>query len=269
MRSFRPKGGAALPVQVEPGASVGLDSFRAGLFSGALPPGVTARDPAEAPRRFAVYRNNVIHSLSVALSRRFPVIERLVGAECFAGLARLFIESHPPESPVLLQWGGAFPGFLADCPPLAGLPYLADVARLELLRGRAYHAADAAPVRPEALMAAAADPSRLRLGLHPSVGLLVSSHAVVSIWQANQPGVPAAAIRADRPETALILRDGGDEVRVIGLQPADAAFIAQLASGATLLLAAAAAGPAHDPGPALALLLRCGAVISLEPGELP
>lgn len=128
------EGGAALPVQVDPGP-VDLADFRAGLFSGSLPPGVTARDPAEAPRRFVVYRNNVIHSLSVALSRRFPVIERLVGAECFAGLARLFIESHPPESPVLLQWGGAFPGFLADCPPLAGLPYLADVARLELLRG--------------------------------------------------------------------------------------------------------------------------------------
>lgn len=246
-----------------------LAHFHIGLFSGALPPGVTARDPAEAPRRFAVYRNNVVHSLSVALARRFPVIERLVGAECFAGLARLFIESHPPESPVLLRWGGAFPAFLAGCPPLAGLPYLADVARIELLRGQAYHAADALPVAPEALMAAAADPARLRLGLHPSVALLASAHAVVSIWQANQPGAPQVHIRTDQPQTALILRDRADDVPVFALSHSDFTFIARLQTGDSLLQAATRSGPDHDPGPILGLLLRCGAVTALFSGDQP
>ena len=60
-----------------------IAEFAPALPSGVLPPGVTARDPAEAARRFAVYRNNVAHSLGRALATRFPVIERLLGAECF------------------------------------------------------------------------------------------------------------------------------------------------------------------------------------------
>ena len=122
-----------------------IAQFRSGLSSGAVPPGMTALDPAEVERRFAVYRNNVAHSLSRALASRYPVIERLVGEDFFRPLAAAFIAAHPPASPMLFQWGGEFPGFLAGFPPLRDLPYLADVAELEWLRGQAYHAADAQP----------------------------------------------------------------------------------------------------------------------------
>mgnify|MGYP000267026151 CR=1 FL=1 len=73
-----------------------IAEFRAGLASGVLPPGVTARDPAEAARRFAVYRNNVAHSLSRALASRYPVIERLVGEDFFRPLAAAFFAEHQP-----------------------------------------------------------------------------------------------------------------------------------------------------------------------------
>ena len=49
-----------------------LTAFGAALRGGPLPPGVTARDPSEAERRFAVYRNNVAVSLTDALAARFP-----------------------------------------------------------------------------------------------------------------------------------------------------------------------------------------------------
>lgn len=241
-----------------------LPAFRAGLFDGSLPPGVTARATDEAETRFAVYRNNVTHSLTRALARRYPVVERLVGPEFFAAMARLFLRDHPPRDPRLFLWGDAFPGFLQAFRPLRDLPYLPDVARLEWMRGVAYHAADAPPLSPDALATAAATPQRFSLGLHPSVQVLRSRHAIASIWLANQPGDPASGrpLRPDQAENALILRDRACRVPVIALSPGEAAFLASLLRGDTLLAAAQAAEGA-DPGPLLAHLARTGTFVHL------
>lgn len=239
--------------------------FRGGLGSGALPPGVTARDPAEAERRFAVYRNNVAHSLSQALARRFAVIERLVGAEFFKPLAAAFIAEHPPASPMLFRWGVEFADFLASFPPLAELPYLADVARLEWLRGEAYHAADARPADAGALARAAEAPALALAQLHPSVRLLKSRFAAVTIWQANQPDAVPVEIDASQPEYAAILRDPQDQVQVLPLSVGDMTFLAALERGYTLLTAAEAAQtpePQHEAGRVLLTLAHAGAFIA-------
>lgn len=241
-----------------------IPAFRRGLFDGTLPPGVTATLTEEAETRFAVYRNNVTHGLTRAMARRFPVVERLVGPEFFAATARLFLRDHPPRDPRLFLWGDAFPGFLQGFRPLRDLPYLPDIARLEWLRGLAYHAADAPPVPPEALARAAADPARFALRLHPSLHLLRSRFAVVTIWQANQPGAAPSdrPLRADRAEDALIFRDAGDRIPVQTLEPGEAAFLAALLRGEALLAAAAQAEGA-DPGPLLARLIRTRTVTGL------
>lgn len=250
-----------------------VEDFRAGLFDGHLPQGVTARDPAEAGQRFAVYRNNVAHGLSRALAQRFAVIERLVGAEFFAAMARVYLAAHPPASPRLFLWGGDFADFLAGFPPVRGLPYLPDVARLEWLRGEAYHAADAAPVPAEALARAAAAAGAVRLGLHPSLRLFRSRLAAVTIWQANQPGVtPPASLDAGRPEAALILRDAADAVVVLPAGPGDMAMTEALAAGGTLMAAATAgalAQPGHAPGELLLTLARHGAITDILKDDQP
>ena len=232
--------------------------------------GVTALDPDEAPRRFAVYRNNLAVARASALARRFPVLERLVGAAFFAGLARAFAAAHPPASPVLLEWGEAMPAFLAALPPLATRPYMADVARIEFSRGRAYHAADHPALRPEAFAQAAAAPHEARLRLHPSVQLVASPYPAASIWAMNQPGAVPWPVPLDRPETALILRDRTFGVPVHVLGPGDAAFARDLLEAATLLDAAASGArtePGHDPTALLALLVRAGALISDDAKE--
>ena len=236
-----------------------IAAFHGALDGGRLPPGLT--DSPEMQRRFAVYRNNVAASLTEALARRFPVIRRLVGEAFFAPLARSFIGAHPPASPVLLEWGEAFPAFLAAFPPLARYPYMADVARIEMARGRAYHAADAAPLAAAAL--AGADPDRLHLRLHPSVQVLHLPTPAVSIWQLNQPGATPAPLPATA-EIALILRDRGLEVPVRAIGPGGAALLAALAAGASLTAAAGAAldqEPAFDPAALLPGLIRAGAFV--------
>ena len=238
-------------------------AFREALFGGPLPPGATAPDPDETDRRFAVYRNNVAHSLSRALARRFPVVERLVGVDFFNATARVYLQADPPSSPRIFLWGEGFATFLEGFDPARSLPYLPDVARLEWLRGMAYHAADAEPLAAEDLMRAATDPGRFALRLHPSVAVLRSRHAVVSIWHVNQPGrVPDGALRADRAEAALVLRDRTDQVPVMALTEGEAEFIAALRRGETLLTAAARVG-GEGPARLLPLMMRAGAITGI------
>ena len=119
---------------------------------------------------------------------------------------------------MLFQWGEAFAGFLHGFPPLAGLPYLADVARLEWLRARLItprrHRGD--PRRTDA-GGGARPPCGARL--HPSARLLQARLAAVSIWRANQPGAEPGELDAGTPEDALILRDPADRVQVLLLRP--------------------------------------------------
>lgn len=241
-----------------------LARFQSALRGGDLPHGVTATDPAEAARRFAVYRNNVAVSLSQALSRRFPVIQRLVGDDFFAALAHAYLAADPPRRPVLAEWGEGFAAFLEAFPPLADWPYMGDVARIEWARGRAYHAADAAPLDPAVL--AGTNPARLRLRLHPSVTVLWLDHPAVSIWARNQPQAQPMPLPGG-PQIALILRDPSFAIPVEAITPGDAALIETMLCGATLADAAQAGlevDAVHDPQPRLIRLMRAGALVGIE-----
>lgn len=221
-------------------------AFHAGLWSPQAPEG-------HDPKRFSVYRNNVQHGLVRALAARFPVVERLVGPEFFAAMARVFAAQNPPRSPVLLDWGDGFPGFLIAFPPVASLPYLPDVARLEWLRGLAFHAADAPVADPAAL--ASADPDRLTLTLAPSVHAFASAFPALAIWLANQPGARPAPLPAG-PQFALIGRTPGLDVTCEALGADQVTVLNALLAGAPL----ARAAEGIDPTPLLALLLRHGLI---------
>ena len=223
-----------------------ITAFDVALRGGPLPPGVTG---PEAERRFAVYRNNVAVGLSAALAQRFPVIRRLVGADYFAALAASFVATDRPRSPVMAEWGAGFAAFLADFPPLAAWPWMADVARIEHARGLAFHAADAVPVRPDRLTRA--DPALLRLDLHPSVIVLPLRHAGVAVWAMNQPGATPGPVPAG-PQIAMILRDPSWGVPVTAISPADAAMIAALPAGTLTQAAKAARTGAGRPRPSTA-----------------
>ncbi|MFX9061836.1 hypothetical protein ABTN34_19010, partial [Acinetobacter baumannii] len=74
-----------------------------------------------------------------------------------------------------------FPSFIKDFGPTKDLPYLHDVACLELMRQRAYHAADHDAMSVTAMASSAQTlKGDLFLEFHPSVGLLMSQYPVVS-----------------------------------------------------------------------------------------
>jgi hypothetical protein len=255
---------------------VSQHAFAAALLDPDLPcpAGLTAWNGSDPAQRFRVYRNNVIVSLVDALADTYAVTQQLVGEEFFRAMARLYAYAQPPQSRLLAFYGADFPDFIAGFPPAAGLPYLADVARLEYRRVVAYHAADVPGVGSDALAAALADQAALpTLGvtLHPALAVLASASAVVSLWAAHQGVLDLSAVTPETPETALILRPGL-AVEVMQIPPAAGAFITALGASAPLGVAAEAAlaiDAAFDLVGTLGLLLQKSAITALTPARRP
>jgi Putative DNA-binding domain len=247
-------------------------AFAAALLDPALaaPAGLRTWNGSDPAARLAVHRNNVISSLVDALADTVPVVQALVGAEFFRAMAAVFVRQCPPRTRVLAHYGDELPAFLAGFAPAQGLPYLADVARLELARVRAFHAADADPLAPAAVaqaLSAGEHIGDLRLHCHPSLQWLDSPFAIVSLWAAHQGDEGAlAAVDPSEPECALVLRDGLD-VLVLTLPAGAAAFIGALLQGYGLGDAAAAAAhaaPDFDLAATLSLLVAHGAITDLQ-----
>jgi hypothetical protein len=245
--------------------------FAAALLDPArpVPATLTAHSGGVPDKRFAVYRNNVVAGLINALRSRFPAVEKIVGAEFFAAMARVFVDEHPPRSKILSEYGDDFADFLATFPPAGHLRYLPDVARLEAARTRAYHAADAAPVAHEALVHF--DPEtlfKLKVALHPSVQIVRSRHPIVTIWAMNSGELTLGPIDEDAAEDALVIRPQLD-VLVRKLPCGGADFLAALVAGLALGEAAQRAADAdHDFNLAanLAGLIESGVMAGLSAG---
>lgn len=221
-----------------------------------------ADPPPQRERRLAVYRNNVRHALLSVLDAAFPVVRELIGADGFSATTLAFIAQRPPHVPALYAYGGELPGFLADFAPLAELPWLADVARLEWARNVALFAADREPLSPNQLATVpVAELPGLRLGLHPSAWLHESPWPIHAIWDAHQPGGGALeAVDLARAEAVLVWRHGG-AVRQRSPDPGESALLAAFALECPLAEAAemaAARDPDFDLSAVLARLLTDG-----------
>jgi len=153
------------------------------------------------------------------------------------------------------------PAFLRRFAPVAHLPYLPDVALVEIALRAAYHAADAAPIDATALAAIAPDALMgTRMRLAPAVQVIASSHPLHAIWRrAADPAAPQPGVA---PEAILITRPQFDPV-VHPLAPAAARATQALAEGRTLGEALAEGGDALDLGALLSLLLSQRAIIAL------
>lgn len=155
-----------------------------------VPEGLIAPNGRPAGKRFDVYRNNVLASLCDALETAFPVIRKLLGDEFFRAMAGVYARQFPPKSPVLMFYGQDMPRFLETFPPVAHLPYLPDVATLELALIFAYHSRDAAPVSvAEIEEIAPEDLFRARFKFAPAATIIASDYPIFDLWHMNMtPG---------------------------------------------------------------------------------
>ncbi|WP_315755481.1 MULTISPECIES: DNA-binding domain-containing protein [unclassified Bradyrhizobium] len=232
-----------------------------------VPAGLVGPDGTPSRRRFGVYRNNVVVGLTATLKDAYPAVHRIVGAEFFQAMARRYVVSELPRSPILLDYGAGFAAFIHGFAPASALPYLADVARIERAWTEAYHAAEAGPVTPAAFAAVApAALPGLRLRFHPSLRLVGSSFPALTIWQMNTAGGIPGPVDLDAGEAALIVRPDADVV-VRSIPAGSLAFVEALLAGRSVLTALEnapradvrfeLAGTLHD-------LIHSGAVIGFD-----
>jgi hypothetical protein len=241
-------------------------SFAAAVLGEPAELPIRAATAARAESGLAVYRNNVMSSLIKVVAARFPAVRRVLGEYRFLESVRRFIAAEPPRSPLLLDYGDAFPQFLRSSGSEA---CIADIADLEVASGNAYHAADAVSLPPQAFAAIPAERlAGLRLTFHPSVSLLQSRFPIVSLWQAKQEA-GGVALPQERPEAALIARPML-EVQVWNLPPGGFAFFTALRRGAIMAEAAQAAmdaAPDFDLAVNLSVMIQASIVTGFVEGE--
>jgi len=220
--------------------------------------------------RYNVYRNNVTVSLIDALVAIYPAVHRITGVEFFRAMARFHVRATPPASPLLFEYGRDFPAFIESYEYAQGMPWLADVARIERAWLDAYHAADAEPLPADAL--AAIPPERLAGAVftaHPATRIVCSRFAAVTIFAASRGEGTFGPIDAGTPEDALITRPDAD-VAVRHLPEGGVVFLTSLLAGRPLGQAAASAvesSPSFDIAANIAGLIQAGAFTSVTSGE--
>ncbi|WP_417809930.1 DNA-binding domain-containing protein [Thioclava sp.] len=235
----------------------------------AVPEGLVGPDGRPSARRFAVYRNNVVSSLIDALAEAYPIVQRLVGEAFFRATARVFVTDNSPDSPVMLRYGAGFADFLDGFAPLADLPYIGDVARVERAYLASYHAPEATALTVEAMVATAPETLlEMSMVLHPSCRIVTSDYPVGTIWHTNNAaGTPDPINLAAGGETVLIARpEARVDLRLLPEGPAQ--FLLSLGAGHSLSRAAEAAlrtAPDQDVSALLSGVIRLGLIVGLQP----
>jgi hypothetical protein len=231
-------------------------------------PAIVQSPGVSLAERFAVYRNNVHASLVDALAEQFPIVLALTGNEFFRAMARVYVQRHKPGSELLHEYGVDMPGFIADFAPANGLPYLGDVARLEIAWSQSWAAQDAAPLQLGSLAALSAAALAMATVLpHPAARLITSAWPVGSIWQAHQLANPdlsgiqwqAQNVLITRPQAHIQLQQLPDGVTHFATALLQRRTIADAAASAL------AASPQLDIGASLGALIDCGAIMEIIP----
>lgn len=196
---------------------------------------------ASAAERFHLYRLTVAGILGKALESVYPVCSRLVGARCFDGLARRYLHDTPSHSGDLHALGESFGAFLAATELASDLPYLPEVARLEWLYHRVFHAADSPALDIQSL--SEIDPAHygaLGFKLTPACGLLTAHFPIQRIWAANQPEQDGA-LEIEQQDTWLLVQRRAATLEILPLAQSEFEFLQALQAGQALAPAVAAA----------------------------
>ena len=235
--------------------------FRAALLdpTSLAPTGLRNPNGAQATKRFDVYRNNVAVSLTDALKTAFPVVAKLVGHDFFHSMAGIYLRAHPPKSPIMMFYGDDMPCFLTEFAPAQSVPYLPDVASLELALRHSYHAADAIPIAPHELAKIAPDNlPNVKFTFAPSVHLIPSRFPLHSIWTANTTGGEVAEFA----QPSLVTRPEYNPA-VDVLTPKQVTVCHAMMEAEPLGQAVHHGGLGFDLSPLLRLLLSRNALIAL------
>ena len=194
------------------------------------------------PAFLNVYRNGYIKSCTDALAASFPVVSALVGNDFFRGLARAYVEAHPPTSGTLVGYGSYFAEFLRSRSHEHGLAYLSDAAAIDAAWLASYFAADGmalAAAEVESMAADGIDVAAIRVTLTPPTQLVSLRHHIAQTWalMREQGALSSHVSLREGDNMAMVWRLNG-KIHIKELDPGESAFLSTLAEVASLEAAA-------------------------------
>lgn len=175
--------------------------------------GLARPDRSSSVTGVRVYLNNARETARLALAASYPVVEDLVGPDCFAGLAAKYSKTHPSSEPDLQIFGERFPDFLQEQYSGTEHDYLADVARLELAAEQVLLRRAAAPLEGKVL-AEVPEPAlpNLRFVRSPAAYLVTSAYPILDIWRMHHRDPARTVSLQAGPSRVLVVRDSGNAV---------------------------------------------------------
>ncbi len=168
------------------------------------------------PARLKVYRNNIIGSLTDVMIASHPLLEKLVGHEFLEMMARSFILENPPTHGCLNMYGGGFDTFIENFELAKALPYLPDMARLEIAMNEAYYAKEDDPLKAEEL--ASTTPEKLQLKLRQNIRLVSSKYPVHDIRDFCIEDDPEKTMNVDTGGVKLMVYRPQLETKIVRLE---------------------------------------------------
>jgi len=181
--------------------------------------------------RLEIYQNNVTTSTTHYLRDVFPVLEKLVGWAFFEALCQRFLTQHPPEQGDIHLYGQGMADFVDQFEPLADLPYLGDVTRLEWHHHRAYYALQHPPLD---LSVGQSQLLACSPALNDSVTVFRSAYPVDSIWQQAGDNVEEFSVDVNSGPVNILVFRFQQQVIVWNLNEAAVQFLTLIKSGKSL-----------------------------------
>lgn len=194
------------------------------------------------PAFLSVYRNGYLKTCTDALASSYPVVQSLVGEDYFRGVARAYVEAHPPTKGTLVGYGKDLAEFLRSRSDKHELVYLADAAAIDEAWLSSYFAEEVSALTAadiESMNSEGIDVSAVRVTLTPPTRLVSLDHHIAATWALlREQGALTQSIRLEEGGNVAMLWRLNGKIHIKELDPAESAFMSKLAETATLEAAA-------------------------------
>lgn len=222
-------------------------------------PGLFVAEGVQPAGGFDLYLQAYRARLAAALRDNFPVLQRALGDDAFAALARAYIDLHPSRFRSIRWFGDALAEFLAGAPERVPHPALVDLARMDWAMRAAFDAADAIPLTFGDLASLRPDdwPGQ-RFVPVPSLQILDLSWSIEPTWKALNDAADAATDEPQALPHALLIWRPALDCCWRSAEAGEAAALRALRQGVSFAEWCTVIAAAGDPEPAMtaATLLR-------------
>lgn len=237
---------------------------RRGIFQ--PPPRGTLED------RWAIYTSGYLARLVETIGHDYKAVRRVVGESSWRSLIARYLRACPPREHDIAREGRRLPEFLANDPLAAELPFLSDLARLELAMAIAFIAPDHAKLSWWGFVALGVEAASLeRLRAVPGASVLRSAWPLSELRRLAEVHDRDVDVRIEgRAEAVLVWRRGWTAT-TRAVYPAEAAIAEAVIRGASLSELTGVNGPGHGEDPAVIIvtirrLIEDGVIAALARG---